>query len=285
MKKIRTVIFGAGQTGKTLFGILNSKNYKVIAFIDNNKSLHGSMLCNTPVYHADEIKEIAPDLVFIAVLGAERDADIIRQLNESGISAEKIKSIEEIRNLFDLRSGFMKLCADEIEKRDICGAVAELGVYQGDFASDINAAFPERALYLFDTFEGFDVRDISVEREYHFSKAEEGDFSDTNIDYVKKRLSNADNTIFVKGYFPDTVVSIEEKFAFVSIDADLYQPVYEGLRFFYPRMTRGGYILIHDYNNSRFRGVSEAVDRFCGEENIFLMPLCDIHGSAVIIKM
>ena len=38
---------------------------------------------------------------------------------------------------------------------DVPGAAAELGVYRGSFARCINALLPERTLYLFDTFEGF----------------------------------------------------------------------------------------------------------------------------------
>jgi O-methyltransferase len=285
MEKMKVIIFGAGQTGRTVLTILNTKNYDVIAFVDNNEALHGSSLCKIPVYNTEEIRRITPDLVFIAVLGEERTAEIKKQLNELGINSEKINSIEEIRNQFDMRSATMKLLAVEIENRNIWGAVAELGIYKGDFALQINAAFPDRKLYLFDTFEGFDERDIAIEKECCFSKAEVSDFSDTSLDLVIKRFPTTDNIIFVKGYFPDSSVHIVDNFAFVSIDTDLYCPVYEGLKFFYPLMTRGGVIMIHDYNNSRFRGVSEAVNKFCREEKIFLIPLCDIHGSATIIKM
>lgn len=40
------------------------------------------------------------------------------------------------------------------------GSVAEAGVYQGNFSAVINKCFPTRKLYLFDTFEGFDSKEI-----------------------------------------------------------------------------------------------------------------------------
>ena len=44
------------------------------------------------------------------------------------------------------------------------GSVAECGVYKGEFASVINRCFYDRKLYLFDIFEGFDLRDVETER-------------------------------------------------------------------------------------------------------------------------
>ena len=48
--------------------------------------------------------------------------------------------------------------------------------------------------------------------------------------------------------------SIEEalpSFCFVSIDTDLYKPTYVGLSEFYPKLVKGGVIIIHDYNSTR----------------------------------
>ena len=44
----------------------------------------------------------------------------------------------------------------------------------------MNRLFPERKLYLFDTFEGFDQRDIDVELDHGFSRAQAGGFNDTS---------------------------------------------------------------------------------------------------------
>ena len=35
----------------------------------------------------------------------------------------------------------------------------------------------------------------------------------------------------------------------VMLDVDLYRPALEVLRFFYPRMVRGGYFFMHDFNS------------------------------------
>jgi len=67
------------------------------------------------------------------------------------------------------RNSTLELCANEIYDKNILGSVAELGVYRGDFAKNINKAFLDRELYLFDTFEGFDERDIETEQLKQYS--------------------------------------------------------------------------------------------------------------------
>lgn len=54
------------------------------------------------------------------------------------------------------RENFVVGFAQVINSYHLNGCVAEAGVFQGNFAKVINANFPDRKLYLFDTFEGFD---------------------------------------------------------------------------------------------------------------------------------
>lgn len=175
--------------------------------------------------------------------------------------------------------------AQEINENAVSGSVAELGVYQGDFAKDIHAAFPDRRLYLFDTFEGFHVSDKGVEVTEGFSTGSE-DFSDTSVDTVMKKMARPEQVAIRAGYFPESIQEADraETFAFVSIDADLYQPIYEGLKFFYPRMSKGGYIFVHDYNNADYPGVKAAVRKYCVEAGIGFVPLVDPCGTAIIAK-
>jgi O-methyltransferase len=184
-----------------------------------------------------------------------------------------------------IRFSSLELIAHEIHENDIKGAVAELGVFRGDFAKEINAAFPERKLYLFDTFEGFDEKDLVCENRNKYSKSKKGYFSDTSVDFVLSRMPHSEKCIIKKGFFPDSAVNINEQFAFVSIDCDLFDPCLAGLRFFWAKLGGGGYIFVHEYNYTRFRGAREAVKRFLIETpDARLFPLCDHNGTAVILK-
>lgn len=184
-----------------------------------------------------------------------------------------------------IRLSTVELISREIKERDINGAVAELGVYKGDFSGFISEIFSGRELYLFDTFEGFHQKDVELEQQQGFSKSKAKHFEDTNIDLVISKLSHTENYHIVKGYFPESAAGLEDvNFAFASIDVDLYRPTYEGLRFFYERFSKGGYILVHDYNFPTYSGVKEAVRKFCDEKDINYVPVSDYFGSVIITK-
>jgi O-methyltransferase len=182
-----------------------------------------------------------------------------------------------------VRRSSLELAASEIYENKLTGNVAELGVYKGDFAADINLVFADRKLYLFDTFAGFDERDRNTERKNTFSTADQ-DFSDTSVDYVLSRMPFRENCIVRKGFFPQTAEGVEDSFVFVSIDTDLYEPIYNGLKYFYPRLVKGGYIFVHDFNNDEYKGAKEAVKKFCTETGIGFVPIADVGGSVIISK-
>ena len=188
------------------------------------------------------------------------------------------------KNYFDyIRLSALELISNEINKNGVKGNVAELGVYKGKFARYINQYFPDRLLYLFDTFEGFDNRDVAKEKQENFSSGEQ-DFSDTSVNAVLQLMPFPQKCQPVKGFFPESAHGIDDKFVFVSLDADLYEPIYSGLQFFYPRLVRGGYIFIHDFNNDLYKGSRKAVEQFCNEQNIGFFPLPDSGGSAIIAR-
>lgn len=164
------------------------------------------------------------------------------------------------------------------------GDLAELGVWRGNTAAILGhfAAKSGRRAYLFDTYEGFDRRDL---RGIDAGKSLE--FNDTSLDLVREVIGAAQTSCeFVKGYFPASVTAAHRhcRFAIASLDCDLYEPMKAGLDFFYPRMPRGALLLVHDYSNPSWSGAKQAVDEFCQEygEHPVLMP--DKSGSALIRK-
>ncbi len=186
-------------------------------------------------------------------------------------------------NLDYVRYRTLELCMSEIKKKDIHGNMAEVGVYKGSFSEKLNKIFPDRKLYLFDTFEGFDAQDVAVEKENNYSTGDQ-DFSDTSVAFVLSRMKNKENCIVRKGFFPATAEGLEDKFCFVSLDADLYQPILSGLEYFYPRLEKGGYIFIHDFNNQQYGGARDAVIKFCSANGVGFVPIPDNGGTAIISK-
>lgn len=179
-----------------------------------------------------------------------------------------------------------ELAVKEMRKRNVPGAVAEVGVFRGEFAQYINYAFPDRKCYLFDTFDGFDAKEaLSELKSGNCTNAFIEAYKQTNVGAVLEKMTYLENVVIKQGYFPESLDGLEERFAFVSIDVDFEDSIYEGLKYFYPRLNAGGYIFVHDYNSSLL-GVERAVDRFESEQETSLckMPLCDANGTMVVMK-
>ena len=182
-------------------------------------------------------------------------------------------------------------CADLINKYQLEGSVAEAGVYKGGFATKINFVFPDKKLYLYDTFTGFSDEDLIHDVDSGFlEKDSYADFDYFNhgdtaiIDKIKAELHKPENVFFRKGIFPDTIGQEEcdEKFCFVRLDMDLYRPTLAGLKFFYPKMVSGGYIFIHDYDSIPMQQAVADFEKEFGP--VCKVPICDKCESLIIVK-
>lgn len=185
-----------------------------------------------------------------------------------------------------VRTKSFELAVKELKKRNVAGAVAEVGVFRGEFAQYINYSFPDRKCYLFDTFEGFDANEALKEvKSGNCTDAFIKAYEQTNVKVVIDKMQYIDNIIIKQGFFPQSLDGLEEEFSFVSIDVDFEDSIYECLNYFYPRLNVGGYLFVHDYN-SDLRGVEKAVDRYEKDNSVMLckMPLPDNNGTLVITK-
>ena len=276
------VLFGAGQVGAMVSRLMGTE-YRVVCFADNNEKRWGESLAGIPVVSPAESLRRKPDCVCLCVLDEERSSQMERQLRSLGFEGTIVRP--DALRTFDARVATMRLLAEQTREQGISGDVAELGVFRGDFAALINAAFPDRTIHLFDTFEGFRVEDVGIEQEQGLSRAKTGDFSDTAQELVAAKLPHGEKAVFHRGWFPDTFRGCEKTtFAFVSIDADLYAPTAAALPLFWERLSPGGVLLVHDVNSTQFSGAGKAVRKFCAEKGILPMPVCDLHGSVVLRK-
>jgi hypothetical protein len=185
----------------------------------------------------------------------------------------------DIPRLWSLILNLKQVIAERVE-----GDFAELGVWRGNSAAVLAhfAAQSGREVFLFDTFEGFSNQDIrGVDAGVRLA------FADTSLELVRSTIGEDSRVCrFVKGHFPESIEAGHRSttYAAVSLDCDLYEPMRAGLEFFYPRMPRGGMLLVHDYSSSLWPGAKQAVDEFCKQtgELVILMP--DKSGSALVRK-
>ena len=182
----------------------------------------------------------------------------------------------------ELENDYVRLATLELlcrRLKDVPGAVAELGVYRGFFARCINELLPARQLYLFDSFEGF-------REDTGASEAFQAAHANTAAEKVLDIMPNPEQVILKPGFFPESLGGLEETFCLVSLDVDFAQTTLDGLRYFWPRIARGGYLILHDWGNPKLTGVADALQRYEQELGITLpaVPLCDVGGSLVLCK-
>lgn len=280
MKK--AILFGAGTTAVELLKQIQGQ-YEILFATDNDINKYGRFLTeNIMIQDKAEIKEAAYDFIIITTYaGFEEVKEQLVQ--EFSVPEGKIVSAyvePTIRAKVTFLESFSKIAY----RKNILGDVVEAGVYRGGFAKDINHFFPDRKLYLFDTFSGHDNRDIVVEqqRDYH-SAVKGGTLAETSVEIVMSKMERPENCVVKKGYFPETFDLGEDcKFCFVNIDFDLYQPILSALEIFYPKMSKGGIILIHDYMWNYVEGASKAVDEFAEKNNIGVIPIGDGVSVAIV---
>jgi hypothetical protein len=164
-----------------------------------------------------------------------------------------------------------------VEAESIPGALAEAGVYQGWASRFIHRLAPARRYYLFDTFAGFHPDDLE-------SKVEDARFRDTSLETVLHTIGDTTNIEPRPGRVPETFVGLEgERFAFVLLDMDLHRPTLSALEFFYPRLSPGAYLMVHDYHNPESDwGCKRAVDEFMADKPEGVVELADMWGSVVL---
>jgi O-methyltransferase len=275
MKK--AIIWGAGGTGRRVFNTIK-ENTNVIAFVDCDEMKWNTKVEGLFVYSPENIKNIEFDILYYGTLMGKKELD--DEISKMGIPISKInKSYVELS--VESRILFLKNYAQEVYHYGIPGAVAEAGVYRGEFARHINLFFEDRKCYLFDTFEGFAEADYKYEYEKSLIQAEH--LRKTNEEQVYDRMPNKNMICIRKGYFPETAEGILDQFCFVNLDMDLYKPILEGLRFFYPKMVKGGILLIHDYFSDVYPNVRKAVDDFEKENGRLLrFPIGDDISLGII---
>ena len=87
----------------------------------------------------------------------------------------------------------------------------------------------------------------------------------------------------LSGWIPSRFADVSaERFAFVHIDVDLYQPTRDSLTFFYERMLPGGIVLCDDYGFASCPGALRAMDEFFAGRPETIIHLPTGQGMAII---
>lgn len=215
-------------------------------------------------YHPDSFREFDKYLEY-------------KELYSKWIYKSEFNNKGDLNRLWFFILNISNLLEDRIE-----GDFAEVGVYRGNSSAILihYAKKSNRKVYLFDTFEGFHEKDL-----VGIDLNKKIEFHNNTLSDVKLFLGN-ENVSYEVGYFPDT---FDEKlhsrnFAILSFDVDLYEPMKNCLEYFYPLLSVGGIMFIHDYSSCHWNGAKMAVDEFCNSNHLFPVLMPDKSGTAIIRK-
>lgn len=151
------------------------------------------------LYNNCGMYDMNKDYTFIESILGKEYAEIIQKRYHI------VRGVEAFGNLFLTENNFeesysktdyvrikvFELIVKELRKKNIEGAVAEVGVFRGEFAQYINYAFPDRKCYLFDTFEGFGTEEAIRElKKGNCTNAFVEAYKNTNVGMVLKKKKN-----------------------------------------------------------------------------------------------
>lgn len=99
---IPVIVYGAGRTGHQLLQALQDTGYRVVAFVDDNKFLHGTLLSNIKIYSPKSIPKLMSSTganKLLLALGRTSHSvrlDIIKKLEKYHINVQTIPEFSDI---------------------------------------------------------------------------------------------------------------------------------------------------------------------------------------------
>jgi len=176
--------------------------------------------------------------------------------------------------------------------QDIPGSCVECGVWKGGssmiIALTLKARGVERDLYMFDTYEGMtepgrhdlDLNNMPAQKLMEGSMGDEVATlvkAQAGLDDVKAAMEqtgyNMDRVHFVKGDIRQTALqTMTGDIGLLRLDTDFYDSTLVELEQFYPRLNRGGILIIDDFGH--WQGASKAFhDYFERDETSLGKPM------------
>lgn len=170
----------------------------------------------------------------------------------------------------------IEVCFREVIKDNIPGDFIETGVWRGGSTIFMRALLKaenitNRVVWVADSFEGLPKPN---EEKY---AADKGDlhYTHTQLAVSLKEVKNNfkkynlldENVKFLKGWFKDTLPNAPiQALSILRLDGDMYESTMDGLVNLYPKLSKGGFIIIDDWG--AVKGCQEAVIDYRNKFNI-----------------
>jgi hypothetical protein len=146
---------------------------------------------------------------------------------------------------------------DDVLARRIPGDLIEAGAWRGGATMFMRAILKcrgvvDRTVWVADSFEGLpppDVKNYPADAGFDFSMHPELAVSLESVQANFARYGLLDDKVrFLKGWFKDSLKQAPmRELAVLRIDADLYESTTDALKYLYPKLAGGGYVIVDDY--------------------------------------
>lgn len=188
-----------------------------------------------------------------------------------------------------------------VQDKNIQGDIVECGVWKGGSMMAIaetliGAGDTSRDLYLFDTFEGMppptendvDIAGGSAESLLANSSKEtaESVWCHATLDVVREVLGSTayprEKIHYIKGMVEQTIPgSAPDKIALLRLDTDWYESTKHEMEYLFPRLAKGGVLIIDDYGH--WRGARKAIDEYIEKNDVkILLNRIDYTGRIAV---
>lgn len=167
------------------------------------------------------------------------------------------------------------------------GDFVECGVYKGfsfAFLTDyLGFAGIDKALYLYDTYQGIPEEMNSENRSNAVYQRDIENDPDAILNYVRERFANVPNTKIVQGMIPDSFgQACPDQISLLHIDLNSAASEIAALNALFDKVVPGGIILFDDYGWTGYKAQRLAENDFMAERGHHILELAT--GQGLVIK-
>lgn len=184
-----------------------------------------------------------------------------------------------------MRLDNLQFCIESVLKENVAGDLIETGVWRGGGSIFMRAVLKahgctDRIVWVADSFEGLPRPDAErypqdAGDSHHKIKFLAVSLEEVRSNFIRYGLLD-DSVRFLKGWFKDTLPTAPiENLAIIRLDGDMYESTMDGLVNLYPKLSKGGYIIVDDYC---LKGCREAVHDYRSANEI-TAEIIDIDGT------
>lgn len=153
----------------------------------------------------------------------------------------------------------LQFCIERLLNEKVPGDLIETGAWRGGACILMRAVLKiydvrDRIVWIADSFEGLpkpNIEKYPLDKQIPFYTLDSLKVSLAEVKDNFKRYDLLDDQVrFLKGWFGDTLPKAPiSKLAIIRVDGDMYESTIDSLKILYPKLSRGGFVIIDDYGD------------------------------------